>query len=216
MTSTTDANGTVSGVSYDGFGRQTLAKITQPGGSEGILLSTSYAGFELNSPVGRSIVQKIFPDAVTSVTAPGRISTTYLDNLGRTIKTETQLGSDYQNKTGVVGQRIYDPLGRVKFEADPFLSTDSFETAYGTTYNYNTDGTPSCFVRGPGTQPVTFSVNETTEVYPTCFNHGFLNSQEFQDRGESELVPGRQQSSVQFHQDHAQRHGPGAGTRHAA
>ena len=105
--------------------------------------------------------------------------------MGRTIKTETQLGSDYQNKTGVVGQRIYDPLGRVKFEADPFLSTDSFETAYGTTYNYNTDGTPSCFVRGPGTQPVTFSVNETTEVYPTCFNHGFLNSQEFQDRGES-------------------------------
>ena len=35
MTSTTDANGTVSGVSYDGFGRQTLAKITpNRGGSE--------------------------------------------------------------------------------------------------------------------------------------------------------------------------------------
>ena len=40
-------------------------------------------------------------------------------------------------------------------------------------------------MRGPGTQPVTFSVNETTEVYPTCFNHGFLNNKEFQDRGES-------------------------------
>ena len=40
-------------------------------------------------------------------------------------------------------------------------------------------------MRGPGTQPVTFSVNETTEVYPTCFNHGYLNHQEFQDRGES-------------------------------
>ena len=74
----------------------------------------------------------------------------------------------------------------------------SGQTRYGTTYNYNTDGTPSCFVRGPGTQPVTFSVNETTEVYPTCFNHGFLNHQEFQDRGECQLVPGRQQPAFNF------------------
>jgi YD repeat-containing protein len=128
MTSTTDANGTVSGASYDGFGRQTLSKVTQPGGSEGILLSTSYAGFELNSPVGRSIVQKIFPDAVASVTAPGRISTRAAGALGtrhslRPLifegETFAQLGRIVPRDGRLISSRMRGPpLGSVRASFD--------------------------------------------------------------------------------------------------
>jgi RHS repeat-associated protein len=125
---------------------------------------------------------------------PGRTSTTRYDSFGRSGSTQLDLGANYPNK--VVVSRSYDKLGRVNFESDPYEDNGSGRTLYGTTYNYNTDGTPSCFVRGPGTQPATFSVNETTEVYPTCFNHGFLSNQEFQDRGKADSFL---DGSNQFH-----------------
>ena len=166
-------------------------RITRSDGTGGVLSSTSYAGFELRDVDGdgvpdttaRSITHKVVTDAVADIdAAPGRIGITYMDGFGRTTKTETRLGSDYQDQTLVVGQRIYDRLGRVKFEANPFLSTDSFETQYGTSHNYNTDGTPSCFVRGRGVQPSTAAVDEINEIYPTCFNRFFANGREIQDR----------------------------------
>ena len=83
-------------------------------------------------------------------------------------------------------QRTYDPLGRVKFMSDPFRRTDVELPLYGTSYNYNTDGTPSCFVRGPGTQPASAAVNETNEVYPTCFNRSFANNQEILERSDAD------------------------------
>src|SRR5262249_51258900 len=156
ITSTTDPNKTVWGASYDGFGRVLLSKVTPPGGAEAVLSSLTYNGFADGSTTGRNIVQKVFTDAVpvgTEGTAPGRIGTTYLDSLGRTIKTHVELGPDYQNQIMVIGEHTYDALGRVQFAADPRPSTDSFAAAYGTTFTFNADGTPACVIRGSGAQP---------------------------------------------------------------
>ena len=111
ITSTTNANGTVTGATYDGFGRVTREKVTPPGGTEGVLSSTSYANFELfdvngnvipdTSRQSRSITQKVFKDAVPEAnvaTAPGRIDSTILDPLGRIIEKRAELGADYQNQ----------------------------------------------------------------------------------------------------------------------
>jgi len=189
ITSTTDANGTVRGASFDGFGRVIRSTITPKGGSEGVLSSLTYNNFEAgteghigDSKPPRMIVQKVFADAVpvgTEGTAPGRIATTTLDVLGRTTKMEAQLGADYQNKTVVMGQRTYDLLGRVKFLADPYLSTDSFASAYGTTQFFRTDGTLQFVTRGSGVQQTRGGIaDDANEVFSTNFGRSFANNQE--------------------------------------
>ena len=189
------SNGTRGGTEYDGFGRVVRSTITRSDGTGGVLSSTSYAGFELRDVDGdgvpdttaRSNTHKAVPDAVADIdAAAGRIGITYMDGFGRTTKTETRLGSDYQDQTLVVGQRIYDRLGRVKFEANPFLSTDSFETQYGTTNYYNADGTPDCSVRGPGVQPRFVSTDETNEIFKTCFSRSFALGREILTRQDAD------------------------------
>jgi RHS repeat-associated protein len=177
---TTDPNGTKTGTTFDGFGRVKFSTIEPPGGTEGLLSSTTYLGFA-GEPGGRRIVKTVFADVVapTNVsTATGRTRTVFLDALGRELRTEVALGADYAGKTLIVGQRTYDNLGRVVFKADPFLSIDSVETAYGTTHYFNTDGTPSCFIRGKGKQAFTSWTDEVNEVYPTCFARVFENNYE--------------------------------------
>ena len=94
--------------------------------------------------------------------------------------------------------------------SDPYDDA-SLTDLYGTTYNYNTDGTPSCFVRGPGTQPANASVNETTEIYPTCFNHFFPDNKEFQDRRTRlDAADSKQRNFT----SHPQCHGPDARKPH--
>ena len=143
ITSATDANGTVSGATYDGFGRVTRSKVTPPGGTEGVLSTTTYTGFELidtngdgipDAPDptlgGRSITTKAFQDAVPEanvVTAPGRISTVFLDSLGRANTTKTNLGANYANKVATF--RSYDALGRIKFKSDPYEDNGAEQTA---------------------------------------------------------------------------------------
>jgi hypothetical protein len=134
---------------------------------------------------GRSIAQKVFQDGVPEenvATAAGRIGTTFLDSLGRTTRTNVHLGDDYQNRRVGVGWRSYDALGRVSFVSDPFDLNDDHTDNYGTSYNYNTDGTPSCFVRGTGQRPASASLDETNEVYPTCFNRFFADNKEVLSR----------------------------------
>ena len=96
------------------------------------------------------------------------------------------------------------------------VDRSAFATAYGTTYNYNTDGTPSCVVRGRGVQPASAGVDETNEVYPTCFSRQ-LRQQSGNPRPERRRLAAVEQHPVQqLQQDHSQRHGPGAGEQHAA
>ena len=100
VTSATGPNGTV-----PGLGLRRLRPpgpvdgCTPPGGTEGALSSLRYDGFELfdidgdgipdaPSPGGRKITQKVFTNAVVppenAGSAPGRITTTFFDKLGRT------------------------------------------------------------------------------------------------------------------------------------
>jgi RHS repeat-associated protein len=94
------------------------------------------------------------------------------------MRTELALGADYASQKLIAGQRTYDSLGRVVFEADPFPSTQSFATAYGTTRYFNADGTPSCVIRGNGPQPFTMVTDELHEIYPTCVQHAYQDNAE--------------------------------------
>jgi len=188
--STTDANGTRSGTTYDGFQRPVISTVTPPGGSTGALSVTSYVGFTMAEPAVRSVVQKVFTDPVipadvtTTNSAIGRISRVYLDELGREMGSEVALGTNYGAQKLIVGRRTYDSLGRAAVEAEPFSSTDpfpwtqSFAAAYGTTRYFNADGTPSCAIRGTGVQPFTRATDELNQVYPTCVQRSFQNNLE--------------------------------------
>ena len=191
--SATDPNGAIASHTYDGFGRALLSKVTPTGGTEGVLSSMTYLGFAATETGGRRVLQKVFTDpvAVANVaTATGRTGTVFLDALGREQHTEVQLGADYVIKTLIADQRTYDLLGRVLFEADPFPSTDSFGTAYGTTHHYNTDGTPSCSIRSKGFHAFTATTDEANEVYPTCVSHMFGLNREYVYRSDATSLVG--------------------------
>jgi RHS repeat-associated protein len=178
---TTDANGTLRATTYDGFARPLLTEIQAPGGTLGVLSAASYLGFTGGDAQGRRVVHKVFTDPVAPAnvaTAPARVSTTFLDELARTRRTEVALGADYANQKLIVDAQIYDGYGRVLFAADTFPSTQDFATAYGTTRFFDADGTPSCAIRGHGLQPLTQVVDESVETYPTCLRHSFENRQE--------------------------------------
>jgi RHS repeat-associated protein len=185
---TTDSNGAQRGNTFDGFGRVLLSTATPTGGTAGVLSSMRYLGFAAGDGSGRRVEQKVFPDPVAATavtTAAGRTSTTYFDKLGRPLRTEVGLGADYANQTLIVGQRLYDVLGRVQFEADPFPLTESVNTAYGTSRFFNADGTPSCFFRGRGPQillpGITDRTDEVNERYPTCQRRLYGGNREYVD-----------------------------------
>jgi hypothetical protein len=173
-----DTNLTQRGVDFDGFGRVVRSTLIPPGQSIGVLSTLSYLGFSEADPLGRRIVGKSFTDPVppgSEGMAVGRTRTVYLDELGRKRRTEIALGADYANQTLIAGARTYDSLGRVAFEADPFPSSQDAATAYGTTQYFNTDGSPTCFIRGRGPQLLTGLTDEHTERYPTCVARSFNN-----------------------------------------
>ena len=184
--STTEPNGAQTGMCYDGFSRPVLSTITPVDGGGGAMSAIVYRGFEANS-AGRSIQQTAFRNAVAVKTdkpcemnatslaaASARVATTSMDSLGRSTQTDVQLGADYGGNELIVGRRSFDMLGRVSFEADPYPFAGQVPSVlYGTTYLFNLDGTPSCFIRGNGPQSLTQTTNESAEVYPTCFQQTF-------------------------------------------
>src|SRR6185436_3734749 len=122
---TTDPNGTQRGVRLDAFDRVVQSIVIPPGGAEGSLSFTTYEGFTGNDSQGRRITQKVFTDPVapnSAPTAPGRVATVYLDELGRERFTTIELGANYNSQLFIVGQRHYDGHGRVVFEAAPYPS----------------------------------------------------------------------------------------------
>lgn len=199
----TDPNGTQHGSTFDGFERPVLSTVTPPGGALGVLSSASYLGFFGNDPNGRRVVGKVFTDPVAPAavsTAPGRTATVFLDELGRERRTEVALGSDYPDQTLIAGYRTYDGLGRVLVAGEPFSVTSgqALTPTYATTYHFNPDGTPSCFVQGPGQQPFTNTPNESSEVFPTCFTRTFQDHTEVVSvQDAASLLAGSPQSGVQ-------------------
>lgn len=204
----TDANGTQHGTTFDGFERPVLSTVTPPGGPLGVLSAASYSGFSGTDHNGRGVSQKVFTDPVALAnvnTAAGRTATVFLDELGRERFTAVLLGSDYPNQTLIVGYRTYDGLGRVLVAGAPFsISTGSLASgqaiapSYATTYYFNADGTPSCFVQGPGQQAFTTASNESSEIFPTCFTRTFQDNTEVVSvKDAASLLGGSPQVGVQ-------------------
>lgn len=201
-------SGVQRGANFDGLQRVSQVTTTNSTGAAGALVTMSYVGFRTNESGGRSISRTIFTDAVSSgsgTTPGGRTSTTFLDPLGREIRTEAVLGADYGNQTLITEQYSYDALGRVRFEADPHVNGDP--NVYGTNHFYYPDATRSCDVRGPeeltgvnianGLEgPAANMSVAATERFPTCFDHSFANHVEWKRRFDPDSLSDGPQSGV--------------------
>jgi RHS repeat-associated protein len=174
--SSTNMNHVTQGIDYDGFGRPIRATLTPPGNSLGVMSTASYLGFSGSDPDGRRVTVTQFTDPVAPAnvaTTPGRSSTVFLDELGRSRRIEIALGSDYANQVLVVGSRAYDGAGRVVFEADPYPNNQDRDTAYGTSYHFTDTGDLNCVIRGQGHQPLNLLTDWASERLPTCFQRSF-------------------------------------------
>lgn len=199
----TGPNGTTAGTTFDGFGRPTTRWITEPETSQqaettGVLTAISYLDFDGSSPLGRRVEVKKFSDPVEDPTkSEGRVSTTYLDELGRPRFTSVSLGEDYEDASMIVGKRTYDGLGRVWFQADPFTSTQDPATAYGSTLFFAQDGSLAATIRGRGPQGYTDAVDDSVERYPTLFSRSYSGSQAVSSvRTADALIPSSPQYGV--------------------
>jgi hypothetical protein len=178
LLASTDANGTIRGTTYDGFGRPRLSTVKPPNGPLGVLGMHAYLGFDGLDPEGRRVVVKEFTDPVdpgSVAVERGRLSTVYLDELGRQRYGVVDLGDDYGSDDLIVGKRTYDPFGRVAFEADPYPTSQSSSPAYGTTQYFRADGSPWLSIRGHGPQPPTATPDASAERFPTLFQRRFAN-----------------------------------------
>jgi RHS repeat-associated protein len=177
--SATDANGTTRRREFDAFGRELLATVQPPNlTKEGVVSTTTYAGFDGADPNGRMIRTKSFRDPVSPdlvASTSGQEAVAFLDELGRTRRVEQLLGDDYDNKSLVVLSHIYDGLGRISFDADPHPAGQDIATIYGTSYQFATDGTLECSIRGYGPQPRSFSSDPAAERFPTCTSRVYQN-----------------------------------------
>ena len=123
--------------------------------------------------------------------------TVFLDELGRTRRSELALGSDYANDVLVLGLRAYDDAGRVVFEADPYPKSQNPAPAYGTSYYFKNTGDLDCVIRGRGRQALTIVTDVATETFPTCFQRSFANHLETLDvHDPASLQAGSAQSGV--------------------
>ena len=127
-----DENGTVRGTTYDGFGRPVLRTIRRPSDSSaGVLGAINYLGFEGGDAQGRRVAVEEFTDPVDPGQVGkglGRVSTTYLDELGRSRYEAAALGAYYSDESMITGARTYDSLGRIAFEADDHPASQAAES----------------------------------------------------------------------------------------
>lgn len=175
-----EPNGTAWTRKTDGYDREIAIGMQPPAGSGstgGLVSTTEYIAFEAGAPAGRTVATTFFADPVgTPNVGSGRTTTTMLDELGRVRRIETSLGPDYADRALVVN-RSYDELGRVRFESDPFPTSQDETSVYGTTFHFGSDGQLQCSIRGNGPQPLTFVADSTREVFPTCIARRYANHQ---------------------------------------
>ncbi|HEY4243140.1 MAG TPA: polymorphic toxin-type HINT domain-containing protein [Kofleriaceae bacterium] len=198
VVSQTDENGTAYGTVYDGFGRPTMSTVAVLGGAINATTLTTYINF---NGADRQIQTKTFPDPVPLASAQGaggRVSTTYVDELGREIYQRLQLGPEYGNQSLVAGAHVYDSLGRLSYDADPYPTTESAATAYGTSRFWNPDGSIQCEVRANGPQTsLSTTTDESIERYPTCYSHSFANHTEtLSEQSADSLLLGSPQAGI--------------------
>ncbi len=181
----TGPNGTTLTSDYDGFDREVAQGVIRPGELQETLLSqTTYGGFE----VGAGSARQIRTDSYQTSSGDLVTTTTDLDELGRATRSEQWLGDDYTDSI-VTRDVRFDAFGRPKFVADPYPAANPGDALYGTTYHYRTDGSVECAIRAPGEAALVHQTNEAAEVFPTCFEHTYVDSQELRRvQGPNELV----------------------------
>lgn len=173
-----DANGTNWGWERDGFARISAETIQVPNGPALIVSTTAFSNFSYGSTGMRSVSHATFPNPATSAaagTSERTTETAFLDELGRVREAHSSLGSDYVGD--LVQKNSYDALGRLMFSSDTTPSASSSANDYGTTYQFESDGTLKCSVRGYGVQPLVSATNLNTETLPTCVTHSIVNNQ---------------------------------------
>lgn len=185
-TRVTGPSGTTSTVDRDGFGRQVAVGVVPAGELTEIMLAqTAYTGFE----VGASRAPEVRRDSYQTASGQMTSSTTFLDALGRAVRSEQWLGDDYSD-TIVTRDVRFDAFGRPKFVADAYPAANPGSALYGTTYHYRSDGSVECAIRAPGEAPLVHQTDEDAEVFPTCFDRTYLGSQEIRRvQGPNELLP---------------------------
>ena len=196
----TDSNGVKRGTRFDGFGRVISNSLAVDGEPEGIVSTLDYRGFDGTDPAGRRIATRRFRDPISpNLIGSAQATETVIqfDELGRPRRAETGLGADYGGEKLVVSERVYDPRGRIRFEADPYAASAPSSTAYGTTYHFKTTGEFDCVIRGPGPQPLTEVSNPAAEIYPTCYDHNYVdNVDTLNIRDAASLETGSSQAGV--------------------
>ncbi|MCP3060099.1 hypothetical protein LXT21_15050 [Myxococcus sp. K38C18041901] len=181
VTAVTEPNQTREVFEVDGYGRLVRTLVQPPNEPLGVLSTRAYLGFTGVDPLGRRVVEKGFSDPVKpggEDGTAGHVRITFLDELARTRRTESALGSDYGTEVMISGARTYDGLGRVVFEADPYPASQGAATAYGISHYFNQDGTPSCSIQGIGPQAYTTTPDAATERLPLCYSRTIVNHQE--------------------------------------
>jgi RHS repeat-associated protein len=181
----TDPNGSSAGMTYDALGRPLLSLFSGPNGvPSGATAARKYVGFEENATEPPHVIVKQFSDPVPSTeawTTEGRVSTTFIDELGRIRYSEVALGDDYNSNIMITGARTYDRLGRVAFEADAFVLPSgqaplvAASTSYGTTFHFDVDGSLLRMIRGRGRQPFGAPADLATETLPYAFSESYSN-----------------------------------------
>lgn len=179
-TKTTSTTGAVYGVRYDGFTRPTMQTITLANGVEKAVGGFAYHNFAAGSSQPRQLESKSVRDGVAPAqfsVAKGSLVSATLDALGREVEVRGRLGADYNDAEVMLGKRLYDSQGRIRFAALPHAATDNFATTYGTTYFFDDVGRLHCQVRGKGLQQSSGG-NESAERFASCLDYGFGDNQE--------------------------------------
>jgi RHS repeat-associated protein len=176
-TSTTTPNATIRNQRHDGFGRATMVSVFDPSREEEFVTSThDYLGWSGEDSEGRRVKTRVIHDELsvneydadpTLVSVKTSGTTMFIDEFGRTRRTEKELGEDYDGQVVILDDIYFDSLGRQKFLADPHLK-DSPDIAYGTTFVYRPDNTLRCTVQGRGPQALQLSPSAQEARFPSC------------------------------------------------
>ena len=125
----TDANGRITRVSYDAFGREKTR--TTP---DGVVIRTDYDTCA-SALVTCPSVSGVTPAMWVSTNSPVSPKTVdYLDVLGRVIHTETEA---FTGTAAYRSDTVYDGRGRVKSLSEPYTSSRHNASAPKTTYTYD-------------------------------------------------------------------------------
>lgn len=139
---TTDSNGLVNKISFDGLGRATKEELTNPGQSDpNVLFTKKSVVFELYQEGGETrgwkTVQTNYLDEINTPTPRENKSVTYTDGFDRIIQTRTLVESanGSSDPRYSVADTTYNSIAQVEKTSLPYFSISDARTALSTDNN---------------------------------------------------------------------------------